>query len=301
MNLFQAKTFFNTKPVEFIFKNDFSSLNEDLEFIPKFKLKNLKELNGIEVNSPMKFSEDILIKGINYGMVFLVLYKGIKDNLYTGRERILLPLVLGKSSKGKLLIRAYHLEGWSVSKNRYIKKIWRMFRADRIFSLSFVGSFYRMPPQGYNMNDRGMRGGILAKADFSVIRKNQQSLVNQNVLQNREEISLGDEKVGFSTIRVKPTDTKLDLNKLTDNPYINNIQKVENYRMTFLKSIYGNNYIAVLNSLGQPGNTVKVITDKNKNIGTYKVLDSTTSQVLKNIKRVKGNTIFDLYIFEKKL
>ena len=42
--------------------------------------------------------------------------------------------------------------------------------------MTFTGSFYRLAPIGYNMNDKGMRGGIIAKADFNEIRKNQQTL-----------------------------------------------------------------------------------------------------------------------------
>jgi hypothetical protein len=33
------------------------------------------------------------------------------------------------------------------------------------------------------MNDKGMRGGIITKADFNEIRRNQQALINQNKIQ----------------------------------------------------------------------------------------------------------------------
>jgi hypothetical protein len=56
-----------------------------------------------------------------------------------------------------------------------------------------------------------------------------------------------------------------------------------------------------MGALGQPGNTVKVNTDKGSQLGVFKVLDSITGQVLKNIKNVKGNTIYDLYLFDKKI
>jgi hypothetical protein len=72
-------------------------------------------------------------------------------------------------------------------------------------------------------------------------------------------------------------------------------------RISFLKSIYGNKYVAVLGALGQPGNTVKILTEKGINIGVYKVLDSVTGQVLKSIKNVKGNSVYDLYLFDKKI
>ena len=64
---------------------------------------------------------------------------------------------------------------------------------------------------------------------------------------------------------------------------------------------YGNKYVAILGALGQPGNTVKIITDKNAQIGVYKVLDSITGEVLKSIKNVKGNSLYDLYLFDKKI
>jgi hypothetical protein len=234
-------------------------------------------------------------------MIFLINYKGEKDKLFSGHERVIYPMVLGRSSKGKVLLRGWHLNGWSVSKNRHVNKIWRLFRSDRILSMTFTGSFYRLPPAGYNMNDKGMRGGIIATADFSQIRRNQQNLVQQNVIQNREEVTLSQEERKFVTIRVKGTDSKLDLNQPTENAYINNLKNVDNVRISFLKSIYGNIYLAILGAMGEPGNTVKVIDDKGKNLGVFKVIDSTTGQILKSIKKVKGNSLYDLYIFDKKI
>ena len=80
-------------------------------------------------------------------------------------------------------------------------------------------------------------GGIIVNADFSQIRRNQQNLVQQNVVQNREEVTLSQDERKFVTIRVKNTDSKLDLNKPIENAYINNLKNVENVRISFLKSI----------------------------------------------------------------
>ncbi len=301
MNLSQAKTFYNNKPVEYILREAYNDLKEDREFVPRFSLKNIKDFQDVPINEPIKYDEKLFIKAIQYGMIFLINYKGEKDKHFAGHERVIYPMVLGRSSKGKTLVRGWHLNGWSVSKNRHINKIWRLFRADRILSMTFTGSFYRLAPVGYNMNDKGMRGGIIAKADFNVIRRNQQNLVQQNIVQNREEVTLSQEKRQFVTVRVKNTDSKLDLTKPLDNAYINNLKNVENVRISFLKSIYGNQYVAILGAMGEPGNTVKVIDEKGKNLGVYKVLDSTTGQVLKSIKKVKGNAVYDLYIFDKKI
>lgn len=300
MNLLQTRDFYNTKSIEYVIKENYE-LVEDNEFIPRFSLRNIKDFEKIPINEPVKFSEDLMIKAIKYGMIFLINYKGEDDSHFAGHERVIYPLVIGRSSKGKVLIRGWHLNGWSVSQKRHINKIWRLFRADRILSMTFTGSFYRLPPAGYNMNDRGMRGGIIAKADFNEIRRHQQNLVKQNKIQNRDEVTLGTEERKFVSIRVKETNTKLDLLKAIDNPYVKNIKDSAGLRLSFCKSIYGNIYIAILGALGQPGNTVKISTEKGKQLGVFKVLDSITGQVLKNIKNVKGNSIYDLYVFDKKL
>lgn len=300
MNLSQTRAYYNNKPIEFVIKEHYN-LVEDNEFIPRFSLKNVKDIANIPINEPIKYSDEVMTKAIRYGMIFLINYKGEEDTHFAGHERVIYGMVLGRSSKGKTLLRGWHLNGWSVSNRRHINKIWRLFRTDRILSMTFTGSFYRLPPAGYNMDDKGMRGGIIAKADFAEIRRNQQSLVNQNKIQNKEEITLGDDQRKFITIRVKETDTQLDLTKPFDNAYINSSKDKAGLRLSFLKSIYGNKYIAVLNALGQPGNTVKVMTEKGINLGVFKVLDSIDGKVLNSIKNVKGNKIYDLYLFDKKL
>jgi len=300
MNLSQLKDYYNKKPVEFVIRENYE-LVEDKEYVSKFTLKNVKDIANIPINEPIKYSDQIIIKAIKYGMIFLINYKGEEDKHFAGHERAIYPMVLGRSSKGKVLLRAWHLNGWSVSQKRHTEKIWRLFRTDRILSMTFTGSFYRLAPVGYNMNDKGMRGGIIARADFNEIRRNQQALVNQNKIQNREEVTLGDEERKSVTIRTKNTNSVLDLNNPLDNAYVNNIKDISTAKVSFLKSIYGTKYVAVLGALGQPGNTVKILDEKGINIGVYKVLDSTTGQVLKNIKKVKGNAIYDLYLFDKKV
>ena len=300
MDLKQYREYWNTKPVEFVIREKYE-LKEDRAYVPRFNLKSVTKIADIPINEPIKPTEEVLIKAIKYGMVFLINYKGAKDKHFAGHERIIYPMVLGKSMKGKDLVRGFHLNGWSVSSNRHITKIWRMFRLDRVLSITFTGSFYRLPPQGYNMNDKGMRGGIVARADFNEIRKNQQALLKAQEIQNKEDISLGDEERKFANIKVKTTNSKIDLDKPLDNAYVNNMKDIANVRISFLKSIYGNKYFAILGALGQPGNTVKILDEKGSNLGIFKVMDSISGETLKKIKRVKGNKIFDVYLFDKKI
>lgn len=296
----EIKNYFNTNPIEFVPKENFK-LKEDTAYIPRFKLKDIKEIAGIPINEPIKPTQDIFIKAIKYGMIFLINYKGEKDKHFAGHERVIYIMVIGRSTKGKILVRGWHLNGWSVSGNRHLTKIWRMFRLDRVLSMTFTGSFYRLPPAGYNMNDKGMRGGIIARADFNEIRKNQQSLLKAQEIQNREDVNLDEEERKFVTVKVKSTNTKLDLNNPMDNPYVNNMKDIANVRVSFVKSIFGNKYVAIIGALGKPGNTVKILDEKGTNIGVFKVMDSIAGETLKRIKRVKGNAIFDVYIFDSKI
>ena len=300
MNLKQTRDYFNLRPVEYVVKDHYR-IKENSEFVPRFSLKNVSDIAKIPINEPIKYSDEVMIKAIKYGLIFLINYKGEEDSHFSGHERVIYGMVLGRSSKGKTLLRGWHLNGWSVSQNRHINKIWRLFRTDRILSMTFTGSFYRLAPSGYNMYDKGMRGGIIARADFNEIRRNQQNLVNQNKIVNREEVSLGTTDTKSSSIIVKETETQLDLMKAMENSYIKDSKDMKTLRISFLKSIYGNKFIAVLGALGQPGNTVKVKTDKGTDLGNFKVLDSITGDVLKNIKNVKGNSMYDLYIFDKKV
>ena len=142
MNLNQLRDFYNKKPIEFVIKENYYNLIEDNEFIPRFSLKNVKDIADIPINEPVKYSDQLLIKAIKYGMIFLINYKGEEDKHFAGHERVVYPMVLGRSSKGNSLLRGWHLNGWSVSNKRHINKIWRLFRTDRILSMTFTGSFY---------------------------------------------------------------------------------------------------------------------------------------------------------------
>ena len=143
MNLSQLKDYYNKKPVEYTIRENYE-LVEDREYVPRFTLKNVKDIANIPINEPIKYSDAVMIKAIKYGMMFLINYKGEEDKHFSGHERVIYPMVLGRSTQGKVLLRGWHLNGWSVSNKRHIDKIWRLFRADRILSMTFTGSFYRL-------------------------------------------------------------------------------------------------------------------------------------------------------------
>ncbi len=290
----------NKKVVEFVLRHDYYpeiKLNEDNTYVPRFNIKKYTNplFTKFPPNKELKYSKELMSIAINYGMILQIQYRGDKDDFVQGRQRVIYPMVVGTSSKGKPLLRAYHLKGWSLSQNGKVDKTWRMFRTDRILSMSFTGHFFRLPPAGYNMNDKGMRGGIIAAADFNKIRNNQKTLIQKNIIQNKEQISLND------SIEVDKTDTKLNLGEPFVNPNINEDDK-KLIRMTFLKSITSNHYIAILGALGEKNKIVRVYS-RDKYLGQYKVLKWIMGDALgkPHMRNIDGQTEFDLLVFIKRL
>jgi hypothetical protein len=294
----KLKSYYNTSPMEFVFKQNMK-LNEDNEYVARFTLKTRSPISNIPINQPMKPTQELIEKAIKYGMIFLIVYKGAKDKYPIGHERVIYPMVIGRSMKGNILIRGYHLTGWSISQYKHTEKVWRMFRLDRVLYITFTGSFYRMPPADYKMNDSGMRGGIIASADFTTIRKNQQELVDKSEIQDKSDVDMTEEK-GLSSVKVQKLDGVLDLTNPFDNKYIKDNRFLGAMQLTFLKSLYGLKQIVILGALGKPGTTVKV-EDGTGEVGMFKIVDSTTGDILKKMKVFKGKPEYDMYLFDKKI
>ncbi len=123
--------------------------NNDSSFVPRFKLKEADIFNDFPANTPLKFSEALILKAIQFGMIIQVDYKGDEDDNFSGHERTIYPMTYGISKEGKPLLRVYHLNGWSVSKGGTVEKEWRLLRTDRILNMVFTGAFFRLPPDGY--------------------------------------------------------------------------------------------------------------------------------------------------------
>ena len=214
-------TFFDKQGTLFIPKIDYLKINEAKEnaYVSRFSLKGVDLFRELPINEPVKFDIKTMQKAIEYGMIILINYKGAADEVLSGHERVIYPMVLGKSSKGKILLRGWHMKGWSVSNNKNTEKIWRMFRPDRILSMTFTGSFFRLPPSGYNMYDKGMKGGIIIAADFNQIRKNQTKLIDAQQIQSREDANIS--KMGLTQISLVNTNTTLDITDPFKNKYLN--------------------------------------------------------------------------------
>lgn len=271
-------------------------------FVPKFSMKKFTDpiFQKLPPNKEVKYDRDLMVMAMEYGMVLQLQYRGEDDSFVQGRSRIIVPCCLGTSMKGKPLLRAYHLMGFSLSNNKNIEKIWRMFRTDRILSMKFVGSFYRLAPEGYNQNDKGMRGGIIKSIDFNEVQNNQKKLVDSGAIQNKKEVVIN-EKNKVGVVEVQNTNSVLDLMKPFDNPNIDEKNK-SILRMTFLKNTSNNKVICILGAISTKGTIVK-LTSKGSNIGTYRVMRSSMGDGLglPHLRYLEGFNRFDVYVFIRKV
>lgn len=297
MDFSQRKLFYNNEDIYMSPKIHWSKLNE-----AKIRPELIKDF---PVNQPVKFDKAKMIKAIQFGMVILINYRGDKDNWRGGRERVICPMVMGQNrNTGNVLIRGWHLDGWSVALKKNVKKVWRLFKAVNIMSMTFTGDFFRLPPKGYKRNDRVMTETTFVAADFSVIRRNQFKLVQQGLIEDEEETKIKDK--GFTSVEIKNTETILDLNDIWGNEYFD--KKNQAYiKVSFLKSVVGGDRIAVLGAQGPPGSLVKFY-DGRKLMGSYKVIislpDQSKTQNFENQMRrhrvIDGQSEWPLYTFVKK-
>ena len=286
--------------------------NNDIYMSPRINWEKLNEnkinpelIKDFPVNKAVKFDQAKMIRAIQYGMVILMNYRGDKDEWRGGRERVICPMVLGQNKNtGNLLIRGWHLDGWSVNLKKNAKKVWRLFKAVNIMTMTFTGDFFRLPPKGYKRNDRVMTERTIVAADFNIIRRNQFKLVQQELIEDEEETQVTKGKT--SSVEIKNTETILDLSDIWSNEYFDK-KNMGFIKISFMKSIVGNDKIAILGAQGPTGSLVKLY-DGRKLIGTYKVVISLpdTSKSLnfdnqmKRNKRIDNTSEWKLYTFVKK-
>jgi len=280
---------------------------DDINFIPYFRINESSNqpiqdiVPGFPVNKRMKYNRSKMIKAIKYGMVVLVLYAGDKDKWKGGRERVIYPMVLGvNKNTGNELVRGWHLEGFSVSQKQETEKVWRLFKTSNIKAMIFTGHFYRLPPKGYKMNDRVMTERTIARADFNTIRRNQDSLIKAKKIEKQDNVNISQKSIGPIKIQLENTNTVLDLMNPWNNPMMAKAKKMINkIKISILKSIISNEYIAVVDALGEKGKTVRVYEGK-KLLGSYKTIISYSGKDIEKRRKVNGINEFPLYQFKKR-
>jgi len=79
---------------------------------------------------------------------------------YDPGERIVEPHVLGRSSNGNLLLRAFQVSGASASGEDHN---WKLFRLYRMRAANDSGVEFGSPRPLYNPDDSAMKGGIIER------------------------------------------------------------------------------------------------------------------------------------------
>lgn len=298
MNSNHRKLYYNRNDIYMSPKVQWSKLNEN-------KI-NPEIIKDFPINKQIPFDKNKMIKAIQFGMVIMINYRGDKDSWRGGRERVICPMVIGQNRNTKnLLIRGWHLDGWSVNLKQNTKKVWRLFKAVNIKTMMFTGDFFRLPPVGYKRNDRVMTDLTYAAADFNIIRRNQFKLVQQGLIEDEEETKI--EKGKTVSVEIKDTETVLDLNDVWGNNYFEK-KNQGLIKISFMKSIVGADRIAVLGAQGPVNSLVKMYEGR-KLMGTYKTLlslpDTTKSLSFENqirkYKKIDFTSDWKLYTFVKKL
>lgn len=284
----------------------------DLYFVPKIRYKyntkngrlireaseNKDIVPGFPVNKQMPFNEGLMVKAIQNGMIILINYAGDKDEWSGGRERVIYPIVLGVNRNTQnMLVRGWHLNGWSVHEKRNTEKVWRLFKTTNIKSMMFTGDFYRLPPVGYRMNDRAMTEKIIAQSDFNIIRRNQQNLLNEGKIELEEESKVTNDTNTVMKIDIRSTDTDLNLRDPWTNTFMDK-KRMDETRVTIMRTVMGNEYLAILGAAGTEGRVVKVFEDK-KLIGIYKVIKSIIGKEILTTKVINSQYIFKVWLFSK--
>jgi predicted DNA-binding transcriptional regulator YafY len=118
----------------------------------------VKPYQCVKVGSPSKQEVDIMnttehiTNAIKNGHRLKIYYEpGI---------RIIEPHTVGYSGDNNLLLRAYQTEGASASGEH---EHWKLFRVDRIGSVTPTNAPSEAPRPGYKRGDKGMRGGIISE------------------------------------------------------------------------------------------------------------------------------------------
>lgn len=290
----------NRVPLFFMYKPSYTlttKLNEDMSYVPRFTIKDPKLFNKVPINEPIKPSLETLKVCLEYGLIINIDYKGDGDTKFDGHLRTIYPMAIGKNKEGKYLLRGYHLKGWSLSNSKNIEKEWRMFRIDRILNITFLGSFYRLPPDGYNTSGDKSMAEFIMNANFNTIRKNQEELIYNKQIDLQDRVVVDK----LSNIDVKD----LNINLKIFDPYKDQIVNKQNAKktdITFAKPVIASTttpHIAILGINIVPNKTIKVYNDK-KLLGTYKVISNMKySDLENNNKTIDGKYEFKTYFFIK--
>lgn len=272
--------------------------------------RGVTEIGGMVINKPNPYSKELMRNAIKYGMVLLIRYKGADDDLRYGRERVIWPMIMGTSKDGNPLLRGFQTMGWSVSAGGKISKEWRMFRCDRIISMTFTGNFFQTAPSGYDMDDDSI-SNIEYRAIMDNVVKNQRELLSDAKIYDIEERTIRsaeenakakrkEERTIDETAKVEAEDVSQQLN--LEDPYSQDLfSQNDSFVGVFLSPLDNSKQkILLIGATGKVGVELD-LTVNNFLLGRYVIVDTLDHLSLTKIPDIDGETVFDMYLFEKRI
>ena len=126
-----------------------SSVNESLNFSSNEHVMLREDFNT---------TMTLLKNAITNKFICTIYYKGERKGLVDDGYRYIEPYALGVNQKGNNVLRAWLLKGKSRRGRIDPKQVpgWRLFRIDRINSISTSLGTFTVPRKGYNADDNGM-------------------------------------------------------------------------------------------------------------------------------------------------
>lgn len=283
--------------------------------------RGVTAVGGMLINHSYPYDKKMMAKAVAYGMVMLIRYRGAEDDLRYGRERVIWPMVLGTSSEKKPLLRGYQVMGWSVSAGRRVSKEWRMFRTDRILSMTFTGNFFQTAPSGYDSDDDSVKN-IEVRAEMDQVVARQRRLMKKAQIYDLADRTIKDRQEAEDQEDQETTDTAddrrkadrtldrtarvkaTDLSQVLDlkDPFAQDVfSQQDAFVAVFLKPDQRDKQTVVLiGATGEEGVQVD-LTLNNFHAGRFTIIKAIDHLTLRNNSEVFGESEFPMYLFQERV
>lgn len=264
-------------------------------YIPRERKDIDSIVPNFPVNKEMPYSLEKMKIAIRNGMILRMKYKGGKEQKDAETERMIFPLLVGTDKNATPQLRAWHLKGFSVSAGGETERVWRMFRTDRIVSITFEGNFYRSIPDGYNKEDKHIINRYEV-ADLQTITRNQERLRSSRQVVDVQDVNVTLNKPN-PEVRLQKTSTKLNLKNIFSNTYINqNRNQMETIKLLFIKGLESEEIYALFGVIGEQGKEVQMYSASGSKIEKGVILGSAMGKEATQIKEIEEQTEFTLYL-----
>lgn len=162
-----------------------------LEYVSAEEKTNLYGKSSERVPFDVQMMRDAIEQGREVGVLFQS--NNEKYKMPVAKYRLIQPVAMGTTSKGKLAVRVVHVFGQSEKEARKtgvrsaeVENEWRLLDTNNIKGMWYTGRFYSDSIPNYNPNDQ-MLSGISARYDRNKAKAFQDQLVAQSQADQSDE------------------------------------------------------------------------------------------------------------------